>query len=267
MLLLNYEFPPLGGGAGIASAALAQRLASRGVIVDVVTSRPAGARDSERIAGISCTTAASESHALSRVELASRHASGGLPWRGQLSLLGAAGRATTAPRAELRHCPHLTSRFPRARSSPRCRSERLRSSSRFAARTFPDTMSATRCSCSRIACCGRSRAGSGSAPRGWCRCATRSGMLARETSPSLEYTVIGNGVDLDLFRPRACAACARGIAGAMPCRRRDSSSARDSRICCARGASFRAADTRWRSRARGRERCTARARDGARARS
>ncbi|MBK5189819.1 MAG: glycosyltransferase, partial [Gemmatimonadaceae bacterium] len=31
----------------------------------------------------------------------------------------------------------------------------------------------------------------------------RLGELARETSPALDYTVIGNGVDLDLFRPGA----------------------------------------------------------------
>ncbi|MGH3994427.1 MAG: glycosyltransferase family 4 protein, partial [Pseudonocardiaceae bacterium] len=42
MLLLNYEYPPLGGGAGIATEALAHGLASRGVVVDVVT---AGERD------------------------------------------------------------------------------------------------------------------------------------------------------------------------------------------------------------------------------
>jgi glycogen(starch) synthase len=42
VLLLNYEFPPFGGGAGIATHALARGLASRGVTVDVVT---AGAYD------------------------------------------------------------------------------------------------------------------------------------------------------------------------------------------------------------------------------
>lgn len=42
VLLLNYEFPPLGGGAGVATQALARGLASRGVIVDVIT---AGERD------------------------------------------------------------------------------------------------------------------------------------------------------------------------------------------------------------------------------
>ncbi len=42
VLLLNYEYPPLGGGAGIATEALARGLASRGAMVDVVT---AGERD------------------------------------------------------------------------------------------------------------------------------------------------------------------------------------------------------------------------------
>ena len=54
ILLLNYEYPPLGGGAGIASAALAQRLSARGVIVNVVTSRPDGAVDIERRDGLPC---------------------------------------------------------------------------------------------------------------------------------------------------------------------------------------------------------------------
>jgi glycosyltransferase involved in cell wall biosynthesis len=37
VLLLNYEYPPLGGGAGITTQALACGLAGRGVTVDVVT--------------------------------------------------------------------------------------------------------------------------------------------------------------------------------------------------------------------------------------
>ena len=37
ILVLNYEYPPLGGGAGVATAALAQGLVERGVDVDVVT--------------------------------------------------------------------------------------------------------------------------------------------------------------------------------------------------------------------------------------
>jgi glycosyltransferase involved in cell wall biosynthesis len=36
VLILNYEYPPLGGGAGVATEALARGLASRGVTVDVI---------------------------------------------------------------------------------------------------------------------------------------------------------------------------------------------------------------------------------------
>lgn len=39
LLLLNYEYPPLGGGAGVATAALAEHLARRGDEVDVLTTR------------------------------------------------------------------------------------------------------------------------------------------------------------------------------------------------------------------------------------
>ena len=41
-LLLNYEYPPLGGGAGVATAALAECLARRGAVVDVVTAGTTG---------------------------------------------------------------------------------------------------------------------------------------------------------------------------------------------------------------------------------
>jgi glycosyltransferase involved in cell wall biosynthesis len=38
ILVLNYEYPPLGGGAAVATAALVHELSKRGVAVDVVTS-------------------------------------------------------------------------------------------------------------------------------------------------------------------------------------------------------------------------------------
>ena len=40
VMLLNYEYPPLGGGAGIATQSLAESLTERGVKVDVVTAGP-----------------------------------------------------------------------------------------------------------------------------------------------------------------------------------------------------------------------------------
>ena len=36
-LLLKYEYPPLGGGAGLATAELAKGLVAAGAMVDVVT--------------------------------------------------------------------------------------------------------------------------------------------------------------------------------------------------------------------------------------
>lgn len=44
ILLLNYEYPPLGGGAGHASAALVERLVDQGIAVDVVTASTGGTR-------------------------------------------------------------------------------------------------------------------------------------------------------------------------------------------------------------------------------
>ena len=50
ILVLNYEYPPLGGGAAVATAALAHGLAERGVAVDVVTAH-AGPGAERRTAG------------------------------------------------------------------------------------------------------------------------------------------------------------------------------------------------------------------------
>jgi len=37
VLLLNYEYPPFGGGAAVATEALARGLARRGTMVEVIT--------------------------------------------------------------------------------------------------------------------------------------------------------------------------------------------------------------------------------------
>jgi glycosyltransferase involved in cell wall biosynthesis len=47
LLLINYEFPPFGGGASFSSAALAERLDQRGHRIDVLTSRVDGQSASE----------------------------------------------------------------------------------------------------------------------------------------------------------------------------------------------------------------------------
>ena len=53
ILVLNYEYPPLGGGAAVATAALAQGLVQRGVQVDVVTAG-AGSSAERRASSSSC---------------------------------------------------------------------------------------------------------------------------------------------------------------------------------------------------------------------
>ena len=52
VLLLNYEFPPMGGGAGHASFEIARRLAARGHQVDVVTSGIVGQPRCEWLEGV-----------------------------------------------------------------------------------------------------------------------------------------------------------------------------------------------------------------------
>jgi glycosyltransferase involved in cell wall biosynthesis len=52
LLIVNYEFPPIGGGASFACFGLAQTLVSRGHVVDVLTSRLSGQPAVETIQGI-----------------------------------------------------------------------------------------------------------------------------------------------------------------------------------------------------------------------
>ena len=57
ILLLNYEFPPIGGGAGIATFCLAEALAGFGHDVDVLTSGLLGDRPIEKIRGLNVVIA------------------------------------------------------------------------------------------------------------------------------------------------------------------------------------------------------------------
>jgi glycosyltransferase involved in cell wall biosynthesis len=59
LLLLNYEFPPLGGGAGRGTYNLAQQLARKGYEVDVLTSKAPGQAARERIEGFTVHRVAS----------------------------------------------------------------------------------------------------------------------------------------------------------------------------------------------------------------
>jgi glycosyltransferase involved in cell wall biosynthesis len=200
ILLLNYEYPPLGGGAGIASAALAQRLAARGIVVDVVTSRPDGVRDTERQSGLACLTVAPNltlyrvrSHRRG-IHQAGFFGAGSYLW----SAIPAARTLLRAHRYDIVHIyfslptgalipalplgdipvvvslrgsdvPGYDERNPRLVLAHRILRPLTRWIWRRASRVVPV--------CDSL------------------------GELARDTLPSLEYSVIGNGVDLDLFRP------------------------------------------------------------------
>ena len=202
ILLLNYEYPPLGGGAGIASEALAHRLASRGVLVDVVTSRPSDAQDSERVAGVSCVTAVAN---LTLFRVWSRR-------RGvhQAGFIGAGSYLCSAMpvtrrllRARRYDIVHIYFSLPTGALLPALplgatpvvvslrgsdvpgydeRNAKLVLAHRL---LRPLTRWIWRRAARVVPVC------------------DSLGVLARETARSLQYTVIGNGVDLDLFRPRA----------------------------------------------------------------
>ena len=200
VLLLNYEYPPLGGGAGIASAALAQRLASRGVIVDVVTSRPSDARDEESRDGLSCVTLAPK---LTLFRVRSRR-------RGihQAGLFGAGSylfAAVPVARRLLRthryDIVHIYFSLPTGALIPTLPLGNIPVVVSLRGSDVPgyDERNAMLVIAHRVL---------RPFTRWIWRRASRVvpvceslGALARETWPALEYSVIGNGVDLDLFRP------------------------------------------------------------------
>ena len=56
ILLLNYEFPPAGGGAGFATLNIGRELVQMGVKVDVLTSRIEGEDDGAILNGMKICT-------------------------------------------------------------------------------------------------------------------------------------------------------------------------------------------------------------------
>lgn len=200
VLLLNYEYPPLGGGAGIASAALAEILASRGVIVEVVTSRPDGAIDDERAAGLPCVTPASNL-TIFRVKSRRRgiHQAGFFGAGSYLySAIPVARRLLRAHRYDI---VHIYFSLPTGALIPALPIGKIPVVVSLRGSDVPgyDERNATLVLAHRVL---------RPLTRWIWRRASRVvpvcdslGVLARETSPELAYTVIGNGVDLDLFKP------------------------------------------------------------------
>lgn len=192
VLILNYEYPPVGGGAGVATAALAVRLAEWGARVDVVTAHP-GDR-----AGL--LEVAREGLVVHRV----RCRRTGLHQAGMLDALSYLAAAMPVVRRLLRErtydVAHLFFSLPTGMLLPL-----------FRARGVPTVVSLRGSDVPGYDPCniGLQRAHALLRPvtrsiwRGADQVVALShdlGRLARETDPSLRYTVIPNGVDIDRFR-------------------------------------------------------------------
>ncbi|MBA3318924.1 MAG: glycosyltransferase [Gemmatimonadales bacterium] len=199
VLILNYEYPPLGGGAGVATQALARGLASRGVRVEVIT---AGEREECR-SEVLWDGHAAEEGLLTVYRVRSRRAGiheAGLS--GAFSYLRAAlPLARARMRAEHYDIVHLFFSLPTGALLPFLRLGdtpvivSLRGSDvpgydpcqrtlRRAHRLFrPLTRWIWRRATRVVAVC------------------ESLGRLALRTDPALRYSVIPNGVDLSRFHP------------------------------------------------------------------
>jgi len=198
ILVLNYEYPPLGGGAAVATASLVRELCQRGIWVDVVTSSLDGAEHleqqgrlrvfrvrSRRVGVHQAGMLGAASYLLHALPLVRRlvrtnrykaiHVFFSLPTGALLPLAGIGQepvivslRGSDVPGYD----PHNI--------TVQCMHRLL----------LPLTRWIWRRADRLVAVC------------------ESLGRLAESTCPGLRYTVVPNGVDLDLFRPSAKAECA-----------------------------------------------------------
>lgn len=194
VMLLNYEYPPVGGGAGIATRSLAESLSEAGVIVDVVTG---GSEDLPFSAG----SAPMPGPSVFRVPTARRDLHSAGMAVGATFLLRALPVVRRLLRAGRYDAAHFFFTLPTGALLPLAQRAgvatvlSLRGSDvpgydttkpwlRRAHRVLrPITRSLWRHADRVVAVC------------------TSLGDLARRTLPDLEFQVIGNGVDLERFRP------------------------------------------------------------------
>ena len=64
ILLLNYEFPPMGGGASVATYNIAKHLVELGHHVDILTSKIRGQKSIENIDGVTVYRVTSFRHSI-----------------------------------------------------------------------------------------------------------------------------------------------------------------------------------------------------------
>jgi glycosyltransferase involved in cell wall biosynthesis len=192
VLILNYEYPPVGGGAGVATAALAAGLVERGARVDVLTSHPGNS------ARVPASTHPSLVVHRVRCRRTALHRAG---MRDAASYVAAAIPALRRLlRTERYDIAHLYFSLPTGLLLPILRAHGVPTVVSLRGSDVPgyDPCNA-----------GLQRAHRLLRPvtRWIWRHADRVvalshdlGRLARETEPSLRYTVIPNGVDLERFR-------------------------------------------------------------------
>jgi glycosyltransferase involved in cell wall biosynthesis len=212
VMLLNYEYPPLGGGAGIATRSLAESLTDLGVQVDVVTG---GLQDSPAADGISAARGGSPAEL--RSSRLPRDVPGPNVFRVQTSRreLHSAGMAVAASyllkawpvvrrllrdhRYDVIHCFFS---LPTGALLPLARRAGVGTVLSLRGSDVPgyDMMEPRLQAVHRIL-----RPLTRSI---WSRAdrvvalSTSLGDMVRQTQPDLQFKVIGNGVDLEHFRPR-----------------------------------------------------------------
>ncbi|HEX5436122.1 MAG TPA: glycosyltransferase [Gemmatimonadaceae bacterium] len=198
VLLLNYEYPPLGGGAGVAAAALANTLAQQGVWVDVVTAadRAAAAPGSDVI--VQRGRDGLEVHRV-RIVRKGVHQTGMRGAGGYLrAALPVVRRLVRRRRYDVVHCFFS---LPTGALLPAA-----------GLRDLPVVVSLRGSDVPGYDCANRSLVAMHALLRPLTRWIWRRadrvvvvsdglGRLARETDRTLDYAVIPNGVDMQLFHP------------------------------------------------------------------
>jgi len=213
VMLLNYEYPPLGGGAGIATRCLAESLAELGVLVDVVCGgldplRRSGAmsapvRGSADVALASSRSGQRPGLRVFRVQTLRRELHSAGMAVGASYVLNARPVVKCLLRDARYDVVHFFFSLPTGALLPLAKRagvgtvlslrgsdvpgyDMTKSGLQAAHRILrPLTRSIWRRADRVVAVC------------------TSLGDLARETMPDLEFEVIGNGVDLENFRPRS----------------------------------------------------------------